>query len=370
MNSPPPPPDDSARGSPARSRKDDHLDLCAEGDVAFRRKTTLLEEVELVHDALPERALGDVALGVTLLGRPLRAPLVVAAMTGGVERAERINRDLATVAEAAGVAFALGSQRALLERGRCEGYFVRDVAPTTLLLGNLGLAQARDASTARLSALVRDTGVDALCVHLNAAMEAVQQGGDRDLRGGLDTLRRLVGELGVPIVVKETGCGISRGVGERLAAVGVRTVDVGGAGGTSWVGVETRRATGAAASLGERFWDWGIPTAGSLAQLSGLPLELVATGGVRDGLDVARALALGATAAGIARPVLQAWTEGGREGAAGFVARIVEELRLACWLTGSASSERLRHAPIVVGPALRRWVPVGTPLAARLAATL
>ncbi len=212
--------------------------------------------------------------------------------------------------------------------------------------------------------------MDALCVHLNAAMDAVQAGGDRDFRRGEDTLRRLVGELGVPIVVKETGCGISRGVGERLVAAGVRTVDVSGAGGTSWVGVETRRAKGVDTSLGERFWDWGIPTAASLAQLSGLPLELVATGGVGDGLDAARALALGASAAGIARPVLRAWTAGGREGAAGFVARVVEELTLACWLTGAASGGRLREVPIVVGPTLRRWVPVGSPLAARLAATL
>jgi len=338
--------------------------------VAFRRKSTLFEEVELVHDALPERALAEVSLAATFLGRRLRAPLVVAAMTGGVERAESINRDLAAVAEAAGVGFALGSQRPLLERGRREGYFVRDVAPTTLLLGNVGLVQARDASTRDLTALVRDTGVDALCIHLNSAMEAVQVGGDRDFRRGEDTLRRLVGELGVPIVVKETGCGISRAVGERLVAIGVRHVDVGGAGGTSWVGVEARRASGVARSIGERFWDWGIPTAASLAQLSGLPLDLVATGGVGDGLDVARALALGATAAGIARPVLRAWTTGGREGAAGFLARVVEELALACWLTGSPTSARLRDAPIGVGPTLRRWVPVGTPLAARLAATL
>jgi isopentenyl-diphosphate Delta-isomerase len=362
---------DPAATPPApRSRKDDHLDLCASGDVGFRAKTTLLKEVELFHDALPDRALADVSLATPLLGRSLRAPLIIAAMTGGVERAEAINRDLAAIAEETGVAFALGSQRPLLERGRREGYFVRDVAPTALLLGNVGLVQARETTTARLAALVRDTGLDALCVHLNPAMEAVQAGGDRDFGRGTETLRRLVGELRVPIVVKETGCGISRAVGERLVACGVKTVDVGGAGGTSWVGVESKRAGGEAAVIGERFWDWGIPTAASVAQLSGLPLEVIATGGVAHGLDVARALALGARAAGIARPLLQAWASGGRDGAAAMVSRIVEELRRACWLCGVGRAAELSAAPIVVGPALRRWVPTASPLAARLAATL
>lgn len=349
----------------ARSRKDDHLDLCATGDVGARGKTTLLEEVELVHDALPERALSDVDLATDLLGKRLSAPFAVAAMSGGVPRAEALNRDLATVAEAAGVAFAFGSQRPLLERGARDGYFVRDVAPTALLLGNVGLATARDTPTARLAALVRDTGVDALVVHCNAAMEAVQPEGSTDLRGGLDSLRRLVGELPVPVVVKETGCGLSRRVGERLVAAGVRVVDVSGAGGTSWVGVEARRASGAARAMGETFWDWGIPTAASVAQLSGLPLTVVATGGVATGLDAARALALGATAAGLARPLLRAWIDGGREAASATLRSVTAEVRLACWLSGARTPAELVQAGLVLGPSLSRWVPRGSPLAAR-----
>jgi isopentenyl-diphosphate delta-isomerase len=350
----------------ARSRKDDHLDLCAREDVGFRAKTTLLEEVELLHDALPERALEDVDLSTVLFGKRLAAPVLVAAMTGGVERAERINRDLAAAAEAEGMGFALGSQRPLLEGGRREGYFVRDVAPNALLLGNLGLLAAREAAPDRLRALVRDTGVDALCVHLNPAMEAVQAEGSTDFRRGVETLRRLVGECPVPVVVKETGCGISRRVGERLVAAGVRFVDVGGAGGTSWVGVEALRASGDRRALGERFWDWGIPTAASLAQLSGLRLGTIATGGVCDGLAAARALALGALAAGIARPFLRALTEGGRDAVRAAMRAVASELRLACWLTGSRTPSDLSRAPLVLGPTLRRHVPSGSPLAARL----
>lgn len=347
-----------------RSRKDEHLDLCADDNVAFRGKTTLFEEVELVHDALPERALADVALGTSLLGKRLAAPVVVAAMTGGVPRAEAINRDLAAVAQAEGLALALGSQRPLLEHGARDGYFLRDVAPTALLLGNVGLATARNTPTSRLAALVRDTGVDALCVHCNAAMEAVQPEGTADLRGGLDTLRRLVGELPVPVVVKETGCGLSRRVGERIVAAGIRAVDVSGAGGTSWVGVEALRAEAPMRAVGETFWDWGIPTAASLVQLTGLPLERVATGGVADGLVAAKALALGARAVGLARPVLHAWTAGGREGVRSFLARVVAELRLACWLTGAASVGDLAECDVVVGERLQRWAVPGAPLRA------
>ena len=197
-------------------------------------------------------------------------------------------------------------------------------------------------------------------------MEVIQAGGDDDFRGGLDTIARLLAELPVPVIVKETGCGLSRGVGQRLAALGVRHVDVSGAGGTSWVGVETLRARAATRTLGEAFWDWGIPTAASLAQLSGLDLEIIATGGVASGLDVARALALGATAAGMARPFLQAWAEGGRVAAAAQVEQVLTELRVACLLTGCATPADLRDSPIVVGPRLGRWIPQGSPLHGRV----
>lgn len=346
-------------------RKDDHIALCVDGDVGFVGKTTLLEEVELVHDALPDLHVDQIDLHTELLGKRLRAPLVIAAMTGGTPKAEAINRDLARAAQELGVGFAFGSQRPLLTRGIRDGYFVRDVAPDALVLGNIGVVQASQVPVPRLRELCKETGVDALCVHLNPAMEVVQPEGDRDFRGGLDTIARLVDELEVTVVVKETGCGLSRSVGERLRARGVRWVDTSGAGGTSWVAVEMHRAAAEQKELGERYRDWGIPTAASVIQLSGLGLGIIATGGVGNGLDAARALALGAQAAGIARPLLQAQAQG-YDALLTTLHRIVDELRIACLLTGSSTPAALQEAGLVLGPRLRRWVPRACPLRGRL----
>ena len=343
-------------------RKADHLALCATDEVAFRDKTTLFEQVRFVHDALPDLDAGALDTSCRVLGKALRAPLLIAAMTGGTEEASRINRELAAIAEERGLGFGLGSQRAMhLRSETTASYAVRDVAPTTLVLGNLGVVQAREMSTAEIEALARGIGADALCIHLNPAMELVQPGGDRDFRGGLDTIARLVRELPLPVVVKETGCGLSRGVGERLVSVGVRHVDTSGAGGTSWVAVETKRAEAAqdhaSRALGEALWDWGIPTAASVGMLAPLGFTtIVATGGVATGLDVARALALGASAAGIARPMLKALKAGGRDAALALLDGILAELRAVMLLTGSADVAALRKAPRLLGAELRLWL--------------
>jgi len=348
------------------SRKADHIDLCIDGDVDFRNKTNLLDAVEFVHDALPEMAVADVDLTVDFAGKTLRAPVVMAAMTGGVDRAETINRDLATVAEEFGIGFAFGSQRPLLSNGIVDGYRVRDVAPNALLLGNIGVVQAREATTASLTEMATISGVDALCVHLNPAMEVVQPEGDNDFTGGLATIERLVQELPIPVIVKETGCGLSRSVGERVKALGVQFVDTSGSGGTSWVAVEAQRAEGLQQHLGNTFWDWGIPTGASIAQLSGLELGVCATGGVSDGLMVAKAIALGATVGGIARPFLQAHAAGGIDGVRAMAERVIDEIRIAALLSGCRSVGELQEATLVVDPRLQRWIPKGSPLAERI----
>jgi isopentenyl-diphosphate delta-isomerase len=207
--------------------------------------------------------------------------------------------------------------------------------------------------------LVRAVGADALCLHLNPAQELIQPGGDRDFRGGVDTIARLVRELPVPVIVKETGCGISRSVGERLVAAGVRLVDVSGAGGTSWVKVEALRAPTAARALGGVFADWGIPTAAAILGLRGLPLTLIASGGIRTGLDAAKAIALGARAAGVALPVFRAWRQGGRAGAGETIGQLVSGLRTAMLLSGVRDVAALGRASVVLGGRLRDWVPVG-----------
>lgn len=338
-------------------RKADHIQLAVSGDVGFRGKTTLLECVRLVHEALPDLDADAIDTSVTLLGKRLRAPLIIAAMTGGTAEAGEINRKLARVAEARGYGLGLGSQRAMhLDVGKLASYQVREQAPTALLLGNVGVVQARQMLTVEAAALAAAVGADALCVHLNPAMEIVQPGGDRDFRDGLATLTRLSSELPLPVVAKETGCGLSAATARRLVAAGVRHVDVSGAGGTSWVAVETHRAEGAAKALGESFWDWGIPTAASVLMVADKGLDtVIATGGVATGLDVARALALGAHAAGIARPVLQALSAGGEEAAHAFLDGVEAELRAAMLLVGARNIAALRQAPRLLVGELAEW---------------
>jgi isopentenyl-diphosphate delta-isomerase len=283
-------------------------------------------------------------------------------MTGGVPRAETINRELAAIAEARGYGFGLGSQRAMhLDRTARTTYRVRDVAPNALVFGNLGIVQAKQMSTADIRALAADVGADALFVHLNPAMEIVQPGGDRDFTGGVATLQRLAAELALPVVAKETGCGLSIGAAKHLKRAGVRHVDVSGAGGTSWVAVEMHRAEGEEQALGRAFREWGIPTAASVAWMADAGFEtVIATGGVGSGLDVAKAIALGATAAGIARPVLQALTSGGRAAAEHFLDGVEAELRAAMLLVGAGSLATLRTAPRIVVGELRSWLEQGS----------
>lgn len=338
-------------------RKSDHIALCASGEVEFRGKGTLLDQVQLIHDALPDRHLDEIDLSTPLLGKVLKAPVVISGMTGGTDEAQSLNRDLARAAEELGIGFGLGSQRAMLVRPEStRTYVVRDVMPNALLLGNLGLVQARDLPTADIKRLVETVGADALCLHLNPAMELIQPGGDRDFRSGLETLKRLHAELGVPVVVKETGCGLSRKVGRLVASLGIRAVDVSGAGGTSWVGVETRRAVAEARALGEELWDWGIPTAASVGLLDGLDLSIIATGGLRTGSDVAHALALGATVGGLAAPVLRAHKAGGYDGVIAYLRGVIESIRAITFLTGCRTPAELRRAPRVLGSTLRAWL--------------
>jgi isopentenyl-diphosphate delta-isomerase len=339
-------------------RKKDHIALCAGDQVGFRNKSSLLEQVELVHCALPEMHADQVDSTVEMLGKTLEAPVVISAMTGGTDEAAAINKDLASVAQELGLGFGLGSQRAMFERPETAWTFeVRDAAPDVLLMGNLGLVQARAMTVQQIADLCGQVGADALCIHLNPAMEIVQPGGDRDFSGGIEVIQKLVEELEVPIVAKETGCGISRWVGSMLRTAGVEWADLSGAGGTSWVAVEAHRAAPEQKLLAEALWDWGIPTAASLIQIRGLGLKSIATGGLRTGVDVAKAVALGASAGGLAAPVLKAHRAGGREGARDFLRDVVRIVRAIMLLTGSRTVSELQRAPVVLGPDLSRWKP-------------
>jgi isopentenyl-diphosphate Delta-isomerase len=344
---------------PISQRKADHLALAASGEASFRERTTLLEDVQLIHQALPELSLAQVDLATTIAGRRLAAPVIVSGMTGGTAEAQTLNRDLASVCDELGLGFGLGSQRAMaLHPELAPTYQVREAAPGVFLLGNLGVVQAKELGVPRVRELVKTVGADALCVHLNPAQELIQEGGDRDFTGGLATIRALVDGVGVPVVVKETGCGLSRQVARSLRDAGVDTVDVGGAGGTSWVAVESRRAAAGtpARRLGEELWDWGLPTAVSVAACAAEGLEVIATGGVRGGLDIARAVSLGASACGLAAPVLRAHREGGRDAVRVFLGELVHAVRVVTLLSGCAAARDLRTAPRVITGELRRWL--------------
>ncbi len=338
-------------------RKDQHLDLCLNEPVEPEGASTLLDDVRLIHDALPELAVDGLSTGLTLLGRSLSSPLMVVGMTGGTPRAGVINRALARAAQTRGVAFGVGSQRAMLKDGSVEeSYRVRDVAPDVLLFGNIGAQQLAQMPTAEAVELMARIGADALFVHLNPAQELAQPGGDRSFVGCFEAIARLAGVLGPRVWVKETGCGLSRKVAKRLVAAGVGGLDVSGAGGTSWTRVEALRATGTERRVGDLFSSWGIPTAAAVAASSDLGVPIVASGGLRSGLDVAKALVLGGTLGGMALPYLKAQERGGTEAVEEAIAGVESELRAAMLLTGSGDLAALRQAPRLLTGTLPGWI--------------
>jgi isopentenyl-diphosphate delta-isomerase len=339
-------------------RKADHLEVAASGRAEFA-KSTLLEHVHLVHQALPELALGEIDLSTTLVGKTLASPLVITGMTGGTKEAAAVNRDLARAAQDAGVALGLGSQRAMDEHPELAAtYEVRDVAPDVVLFGNIGAVQARAMGPDRVIALARRIGADAIAVHLNPGQELIQERGDRDFRGACDAIARLVAASPIPVIVKETGCGLSIETARALIGAGVHTVDVAGAGGTSWVAVEAVRATAGsgAAALGTELWDWGVPTAVSVVACARAKLDVIASGGMRTGYDIARALALGARAGGMAVPMLRAQRAGGQAAVAALIAQITASIRSICLLAGCRSARDLASAPRHLGAPLRAYL--------------
>jgi isopentenyl-diphosphate delta-isomerase len=237
-----------------------------------------------------------------------------------------------------------------------DTFRVREVAPDILLFANLSCVQARDAGVKRVAELVESIRADAICIHLNPAQELVQDEGDRDFRGCLDAIAELVNELHVPTIVKETGCGLSPTTLTRLAGIGVEWVDTAGAGGTSWTGIEGMRGGARQQALGEALHEWGIPTAASVAYARRAGFRIIASGGIRSGLDAARAIALGADVAGLALPFLRAFAAGGTTEVFRATAALVESLQSIAMLVGAPSVAALREAPRVLGPELRAWL--------------
>ncbi len=341
-------------------RKDSHLDLCATAEVEPAENRSLFECVRLVHCALPELALTDLDTSAELFGKRLALPLVLTGMTGGTERAAAVNRDLATLAERHGLAFGLGSQRAMAEEvATADSYRVRSVAPTAVVVGYVGLTLAASVGIDGVRRLKDSIQADGMALHLNAAQELTQPEGDRDFRGGYQLVERLAAALGDRLLVKETGCGLSGVVARRLANAGVKVLDVSGLGGTSWVRVEQLRAEGVSAEVGAELSGWGIPTAAALvSSRKAVPasVRLVASGGLRTGLDAAKALALGADLVGMALPFFRAQQSGGLAAAERVLEVVAASLRQALLLTGSRDVAELRSKSVVLLGELKDWL--------------
>ena len=334
------------------SRKRDHVELTVRKEVGFRSKSAGFEEWELKHNALPELDLSDLDTGVPFLGRRLAFPLMVSCMTGGYPEAEKINRTLAEACEEFRLAMGVGSQRQALEDSRYHRSFsvVRGAAPHIPIVGNIGapeIAAMKDLSPVhRLAEMI---GADAFAVHLNPLQEFLQPEGNTHFRGVLTAIEHLVKELPIPVIVKEIGAGISAPVARRLIDAGVRIIDVAGAGGTSWAGVEILRKGKNERPLWEAFWDWGIRTTDALNEVVPLKKEnpgltVIGSGGIMSGLDAAKAVALGADLAASARPMMKAVMTGGEKGIHALLAQWKLEFAGAMFLTGMPDVPALRNA--------------------------
>lgn len=340
--------------SRTQQRKNDHIRINLDEDVYGREVTTGFERYRFVHNALPELSLHDINLETSFLGHHLAMPLLISSMTGGTPHARDILRNLATAAEEAGIAIGVGSQRAAVENPSLAEYFdVRDVAPTAPVFANLGAVQLNygigvDGCRRAIDMLQ----ADALILHLNSIQEAIQADGNHDFSGLLDKIGKVCETLHIPVIVKEVGFGISGDVARRLVEHGVAAIDTSGAGGTSWSAVEAYRATTPLhRALGEAFVGWGIPTSESLMMVrEGAPgAPVIVSGGMRGGVDAAKAIALGADLVGFAGPLLRAATENA-ERVLEEIAIIREGLRLAMFGVGASRLADLLAADMV-GPA-------------------
>ncbi|MBN2330367.1 MAG: type 2 isopentenyl-diphosphate Delta-isomerase [Candidatus Aenigmarchaeota archaeon] len=321
-----------------QKRKLGHLSVCLSRDVQSGRPNGL-ERYELVHDALPEMGREDVNTSTSFLGHDFSAPIFIEAMTGGTSQASKINRNLAKAAEELGIGMGMGSQRAMIEGPAvAPTYEVRKVAPHIFLAGNIGAAQITEIGVGKLVRAVKRIKADALAVHLNPAQEVAQDGGHVKWTGVLESIRDLCAAVDFPVIAKEVGCGISGDVAVRLEKAGVAAIDVAGAGGTSWVKVDSI-ITGKPL---DNFYDWGIATAECLEQcLQRVKVPVIASGGIRTGIDAAKALAMGASLAGIALPLLK---PAARSSAAVKEAleRIIMELETSMFLVSARNIEELR----------------------------
>ncbi len=343
-------------------RKEEGILLCLEKPVQSRRATTLFENVRLFNDALPEIDFDDIDISTTFLGHKFAAPIFIGAMTGGAELAKKVNRNLAEAAQRLGIGMAVGSQRAgLLTRGLAETYSItRKVAPDIFIGSNIGGAQlSKGLSIAEAKKLVEMLDADALYVHLNPLQEVIQPEGEAEFSHVMARIKETASGLGKPIVAKEVGAGISDTVAKRLESAGVSAIEIAGMGGTSWSGVESYRAKEANKMVkfkaGNIFWDWGIPTAAALYGVrKAVKLPVVASGGIRNGLEMAKAISMGADLCAMAWPLLRPATVSSDK-VTEYLEETIFALKTAMFVSGCRDLKELRRSRHVIIGELKDW---------------
>lgn len=341
-------------------RKIEHLLLCAEKDVESHVSAGF-ENLYLIHKALPEINKNSIDLSVKFLNKKLNAPILISSMTGGHPDTKTVNKNLAIAAEELKIGIGVGSQRAALEDEKQIDSFkvVRDYAPSIFVYGNLGAVQLREYGISGVKKAIEMIHADAIAIHLNFLQESIQRDGDVNACGCLDAIKKVC-KLDIPVIVKETGAGISYDVALQLYDAGVSAIDVGGLGGTSWAGVEALRNN---QNLGKLFWDWGIPTTISIIECKNAlkdfnkhrqmenrgikPTPIIATGGIRNGLDCAKSIALGADLCGIALPLLKPAMQSSDKVYAKLI-NIIEELKVAMFLTGCDTVNKLKSTKKII----------------------
>ncbi|MDR1820576.1 MAG: type 2 isopentenyl-diphosphate Delta-isomerase [Methanobrevibacter sp.] len=332
-------------------RKLEHLLICEHFDVQYKNKKTGFDDVDFIHNSLPEIDMGKIDLSTKKFGKKLNIPLFITAITGGHPKSTYINQQLAIAAESEKIGFGLGSQRAAIENPELEYTYnvARENAPSTILVGNIGASQVNYSMKA-----IEILDADILAIHLNPLQEAIQIEGDVDATGIIDSIGEIVDNVNVPVMVKETGAGISAENAKILENKNISFIDIAGAGGTSWAGVETYRLK--EKYLGEVFWDWGIPTAVSTVEVSNsVNIPVISSGGIKSGLDAAKAIALGADAVGMALPFLKkAYL--GSNAIIEFIQNFKKSLKLAMFLVGATNIEELKKSDLIIKGETRSWL--------------
>jgi isopentenyl-diphosphate delta-isomerase len=338
-----------------KKRKASHIDIALRHAVTNVRKTTGFEDVKMIYCALPELDYEKIDTSTHFFKKRISAPFMIDAITGGYRGAVKINKGLASAAEKAGIAFAFGSQRAMVhDPSLKKTYWVRDVAPNIPIVGNIGAVNLKEKGMVhKVAAALKDIDADALQIHLNALQEVIQPEGDKNFEGCLAAISEACRTVDVPVIVKEVGAGISGDVARKLDRAGASAINVAGAGGTSWNRIELQRGDGRL----QRFADSGLPTVLALVDtLRHTRKPVIVSGGIRDGVDVAKGLSLGASWAAAALPFLQAWDKGKLDET---ISRWKEELRITMFVVGAGDVHQLKHKkPFIVGKTadfLRAW---------------